>query len=242
MAKFEITGPDGKKYRIEGDNAQGALQALKNMLGDTGAPQGGPAKSKHVSETRGPDGMTTAERIAAVKAGTLKDPRSPEQVGEQARIDSLTESSANQGALGAFAGNVAQGLTFGFADELTSIGDPKMREALRAKRGMDEAQYPKSTMAGDIAGSVAGAGVGLSLAAPKALMMAPKSMVGKVVTGIGAGGTIGATEGGLAGAGYADGKDVGRAAMQGAGMGALLGGGIGAAAPLVAKGTKAVIE
>lgn len=38
MASFEIQGPDGKKYRVQGETAEGALAALKKMLG---RPQGG---------------------------------------------------------------------------------------------------------------------------------------------------------------------------------------------------------
>lgn len=32
MANFEIQGPDGKKYQVQGENAEGALAALKKML------------------------------------------------------------------------------------------------------------------------------------------------------------------------------------------------------------------
>lgn len=33
MGTFVITGPDGKKYKVTGDNAEGALQALKKAVG-----------------------------------------------------------------------------------------------------------------------------------------------------------------------------------------------------------------
>lgn len=33
MPTFEITGPDGKKYRVTGENAEGALAAVKKMFG-----------------------------------------------------------------------------------------------------------------------------------------------------------------------------------------------------------------
>jgi len=38
MAKFEITGPDGQKYEVDGDNEQGALAALQTHLGVAAAP------------------------------------------------------------------------------------------------------------------------------------------------------------------------------------------------------------
>ena len=33
MGKFIITGPDGKKYKVEGETAEGAVAALKKSLG-----------------------------------------------------------------------------------------------------------------------------------------------------------------------------------------------------------------
>lgn len=41
MATFEITGPDGKKYRVEGENAEGALAAVQSMGGPTDDGRGG---------------------------------------------------------------------------------------------------------------------------------------------------------------------------------------------------------
>jgi hypothetical protein len=38
MATFQITGPDGKKYRVSGENAEGALAALQQHIG-AGQPQ-----------------------------------------------------------------------------------------------------------------------------------------------------------------------------------------------------------
>ena len=37
MPTFNITAPDGKKYRVSGDNAEGAHAALMEMLGDKGS-------------------------------------------------------------------------------------------------------------------------------------------------------------------------------------------------------------
>ena len=39
MPTFEITAPDGKKYDVTGDNAEGAYNALIIMLGDNQAEQ-----------------------------------------------------------------------------------------------------------------------------------------------------------------------------------------------------------
>lgn len=232
MAKFEITGPDGKKYRVEGETAEGAVAALKKMLGDTGKPSTpeGP---------RGPDGMTTAERLAAAKAGTLKI--DPKTAGRQAAIDSLAENNMNQGALGAFLGNVAQGVTFGYADEIAGALTGTTDE-LRMKRAMDEATYPKATLAGDVAGALGTGAVTASAAVPKAVAMAPTSMMGKIAAGAGTGVAVGGAEGALSGAGYADGQNVAEAALRGGAVGAALGGVIGGVAPMAAAGIKNLIE
>lgn len=39
MATFQITGPDGKKYRVSGESADGALQALQKHVAPTGQPE-----------------------------------------------------------------------------------------------------------------------------------------------------------------------------------------------------------
>jgi hypothetical protein len=71
MAIFEIEGPDGKIYEIDAPDQGAAIAAFKKF---TAAP------------ATGPDGMTTAERIAAAKAGTLAPP-SPERLAAAAAAD-----------------------------------------------------------------------------------------------------------------------------------------------------------
>lgn len=39
MATFEITGPDGKKYRVSGESAEGALAALQKHVGGSATPE-----------------------------------------------------------------------------------------------------------------------------------------------------------------------------------------------------------
>ena len=41
MATFEITGPDGKKYWVTGETAEGALSALQKHLGAAPKPSFG---------------------------------------------------------------------------------------------------------------------------------------------------------------------------------------------------------
>ena len=218
-------------------HAAGDTAAAKRLAAMARAAQGASDKGRDPR-----DGMTTAERVAAAKAGTLKDTRTPEQIGRQAGIDYATGVDINRTPAQAFMGNVAQGLSFGFVDELAAGGDPRMLNALRERRQRDEANFPTATMAGDVTGSISGAALGLGLAAPKALAVLPTSTAGKVLTGIGAGATIGATEGALSGAGFADGKNVGREALRGGVAGAGLGAAVGGLAPLAATGARAALE
>ena len=180
-----------------------------------------------------------AEIAAKAKAGSLEKP-APAEAGHQAGIDSLAENNMRQGAMGAFLGNVFQGATFGFADELAGAlgGDT---EALRMKREMDEQTYPKATLAADITGAIAGGAPLAAASTPAVAAVTPAALVPKVITGTLLGGLVGAGEGALSGAGYADGEDVGDAAKKGALTGAAFGGAAGALVPLASAGIKSLI-
>lgn len=58
MPSFNITGPDGKKYRVTGESAEGALNALKGHLGtasdtSTGTTGAQPRSGQHLSFEEG---------------------------------------------------------------------------------------------------------------------------------------------------------------------------------------------
>ena len=69
MNEFEITAPDGQKYRIQGDSQEGALRALQKYLGQAQAPQtsnaGAPAQSQGgvVAHPRNFSAQATMERV-----------------------------------------------------------------------------------------------------------------------------------------------------------------------------------
>jgi hypothetical protein len=68
MPTFEITAPDGKAYHVEGDNQEGAVNALHQMLGGAGAVEAAvpaPAAPIHIGA---PDGS-----IVQFPAGTSDD-------------------------------------------------------------------------------------------------------------------------------------------------------------------------
>ena len=107
MADFEITTPDGRKFIVSGENAEGAYQALAQMLGQE-APRG---------SGYGPDGMTSADRIAAAKGGTLG--MSPQREAEQAEFDLIGEQQLRDpGLTGSILAGATQGATLGFGDEI----------------------------------------------------------------------------------------------------------------------------
>lgn len=90
------------------------------------------------------------------------------------------------------------------------------RDNYRAQLAGKEAQYPAQTMAGSIGGALIPAVASAPYATGKGLM-------GTIGRGMG----IGAVEGGLQGAGNANGQDV----LANAGIGAMIGGGLGAVIP-----------
>jgi hypothetical protein len=112
----------------------------------------------------GPDGMTRAERIAAAKAGTLPHPSDARLAAVDA-FDAVAESNIRNAPtqFGTFMGNLAPGLTFGFADEIAggidaALTDRTYDESVAMLRERDKEMataFPKTAMAGQIAGSIA---------------------------------------------------------------------------------------
>ena len=71
MPTFEITAPDGKKYDVTGDNAEGAYSALISMLGGNQAEQAPePAPTEpYVDE----QGVTRYPNLQQVESGAFED-------------------------------------------------------------------------------------------------------------------------------------------------------------------------
>lgn len=229
MADFEITAPDGRKFIVSGENAEGAYQALTQML----AQEGGQAPAS--TSGLGPDGMTSADRIAAAKAGTLAV--SPESAGRQAFIDTTTEQRLDDSPFNAFGSAFGKGVSYGFTDEIAAgIGsvfeDRSYDEILSGLRGQDEYladTFPKATIGGEIAGAVASP-------VSKALMPAKgANLAGNMARSA----AMGGVGGGLYGFGTGEGADnrLGQAAL-----GAIVGGGIGGITPFIAEAGKAGIR
>lgn len=141
---------------------------------------------------------------------------------------------------------VAQGATFGFADELEAalrtgrISGPeyeKLRNQLRAQQGQFGQDYPNVKTPLELAGGVI-VPVGGFQAAKRAetgtqTMLAGQGLRGQMARGAG----VGAATGALSGAGYAT-QDTGEEAVKGSIFGGVLGGTV----PVAIKGAGTVIR
>lgn len=221
MAVFNITAPDGKKYRVTGENAEGAFAALQQML------------SSGVTQEQ-------KDRIAAAKAGTLEV--SPERLAEQKKFDDAgmkdaVASTYQPGRLASFAAGAAQGGTFGLSDEIVAglhalSPNDTYDAALQRTRGLLDASrrdHPVAAYGGEILGGAAAGG-----AATAPIMSGATSLTGAIGRGM--------VAGGLEGAAYGAGSSEGADRLSGAVRGGAIGAGIGAAAPVVAAGARRAVD
>jgi hypothetical protein len=215
MGTFQITAPNGKKYRITGDDPSGAMAALKKMIGgDTPPPE------------------------AKVDPATNQPAGVPEYVppgveGYNPKTGEVERGKSSSAAMGA-----ADTTTFGFGDEAAAgLGtlidklpggkgasyDQNLAE-IRGNQEDARRDNPKSYLGGQLAGGVA---QGL-VAGPGLLASAPTTL-GRVLGGAATGGIMG----GIYGAGSGTNTES-RAieALKSGSIGALAGG----AVPVVAKG------
>lgn len=236
MTDFIITGPDGKKYKVTGNSAEGAVAALKKMLGGGARPEPSAA----------------AGRIAAAKAGTLQ--ASPESLARAAEMDRMAEDEitlSSQPAAARIGTKFAQGLPFvgEYYDEAAGAvagamgGDGQGLTAdIRNVQGAMDRQRPGQSLAAGLAGGVAGSVPLAMAAAPAVISAAPTALAGRVAAGAAAGAVAGATEGAVSGYGAGNDGDRMKSAMQRGVIGGTLGGFVGGAAPAAAAGFRAVAE
>jgi DNA-binding phage protein len=198
-------------------------------------------KSAWISEVRGPDGMTTAERISAAKAGTLAQPSDAKRAAVAA-ADNVAEVQMKNAptAVGSFMGNLAPGLTFGFADEIAAgIAAPfsdrtyaEIRDGLRARQDEMMTDQPAASITGQIVGALTPGMAGYKAAEAGLSAVAPTVSAASLPARVGLGAATGAAEGALYGAGTADGKDMAESVKNNA----LIGGIAGLAAPAAIAG------
>lgn len=222
MADFIITGPDGKRYKVTGDTPEGAVGALKKMLG------GGQDS-----------GSAMRDRIAAAKAGTLQ--MSPERQAEQAAIDRPVEDRMIVDAMGpglTRAMTANRGLPFigEYVDEaIGGLVGGNTTEQIRAAQDAFARTNPKEATAlqigGGVLGSIPMAGAAVASGVGKGLAVGQKAILGA-----GAGIVGGGVEGAVSGYGAGNDGNRGSSAVERGLIGAGIGGVVGGVAPLVGAG------
>ena len=210
MATFQITGPDGRKYRVTGDSPEGAMQALRKMV----------------------DASASAPRHPEFDPANV-----PGGVPGYNAETGMVEPKIGMGT--SFMGGAADTASFGFGDEIAATigsmatGDPRERvlAQMRDRQQSAQEQNPGSYLAGQITGAVAqGARAG-----PGFLANAPSlggRVLGGALTGFGMGGAYGLGSGTSMASRMEEG-------IRGAGFGAVAGGAFPIVAHGAGKGWQA---
>lgn len=171
-------------------------------------------------------------------------------------VEGFDQSTLEQAGPAGLATQFVRGAGFGsYADEALGelgemIGMPGVEQGMRATAGAMERQRPGASLAANLAGGVTAA-AGAAAAAPAAVTAAAARTLApvggrilpKILKSTVAGLTAGAVGGGIYG--YGEGTNAAsraREALTGAGFGALTGGGLSAAAPLLSRGAKNVMD
>lgn len=161
MATFQITGPNGKKYRVQGENAEGAFRALQQHLG--AAPQ---PESQASADTRNELSSLTQGMDGELPGGSLAN----------ARYEAMPEWRKGLTAAADMADLAATGISFGFGNKLAAglrapFTDKTYEEELAGMRDYTQRSRDRAGTAGmaaevggSLVGPIAAANRGLSLA------------------------------------------------------------------------------
>lgn len=220
MATFQITGPDGKKYRVSGESAEGALQALQQHLG--------------------------ASELSRTAPDTNQPPGVPEYSppGVEGYDPRTGEVSRQYGRAGSAAMGAADAATLGWGDELASYlgsgltGVPReqvlseMRGDAQAAKAQNPGSYIGGQIGGGLAQGVATGGAGFGTNAARA-----GAGLGRIALGSAADGAL---YGGAYGAGSAD-NDLKQRIVEGL-KGGFIGGAVGGAIPLAVAGASKAVK
>ena len=153
MPTFEITAPDGKKYDVTGENAEGAYSALISMLGEAGSALA--PTEPYVDE----QGITRYPNLQQIESGAFEDVAGAAAAGlgrgaigtlELPEMAARALARGGQEALQYFGADVGEDIP---------IFDTKTGEILRSgveAVGLgDELDYRGQTTAGKFAGTIA---------------------------------------------------------------------------------------
>lgn len=217
MPEFVITGPDGKKYKVTGANAQGALDALKRQIGAQPAPVIGQAPASSAGATPDIFGEARlAKRDRDAKRVETEYNNLPDWAKPIVTADDLLTQFASGVGMGLPEKAAAYGRSWwNGTDYATERGDIDKKLADSRER---------SGLAGAVA-NIAGSVAGPAALAKAGVTATNIPRIGKLLGLTADGAAIGATTA------YGNDQDVG--------TGALIGGGLGAAGQaLVGAGAK----
>lgn len=217
MATWEVVGPDGKRYRVQGDSAEGAVQAVAQSIGQSDPRQ------------------AMRDRIAAAKDGTLT--ASPESLERAQAADQRAEDRmtiAREGYARGLTAKAVQGTPFvgEWIDEGIERFNPERGQQVRNLQAAMDRENPKAALAAEIAGGVL-TSAPLAVGAVGAAVRGGRTAL-NVLRGMAIGGSAGAVEGASAGAGRAAPGERIAGAQRGLTIGAGLGAVLGGAGPVAA--------
>ncbi|MDW9814925.1 hypothetical protein GOB25_07555 [Sinorhizobium meliloti] len=162
MPTFKITGPDGKSYRVSGDNAEGAFQALQQHLGGSAQPQG---ESQEANDALGEMSAMTQRMGGELPGGNLAAARYEARPAWQKPLVAAADTAdlvANGASFG-FGNKLAAGLRAPFTDKTYAEELEGMRAHTDRARDRAGSAGTVAELAGAIMGPVAAAGKGLTL-------------------------------------------------------------------------------
>jgi len=244
MATYEITGPDGKKYRVTGETPEGAAQAVATMIGG-----GEQQPQERVIATTANEGRiierADGSRVFASPGYSTTDPEAVSRLMEGATPLEVAQSTTDrltiaQHPIAARAQEVNQGAPFvgQWLDEAVGVVNPQAGRAMDQLSDAMERERPGETTALNIVGGI---GYGAPLVsggvswASRGRNLATQAGRGAAVAAPAAAAEMASSE-----AGRADPGQRTEAAIRGAGTGAALGAALGGILPVGAAGIKAV--
>ncbi|RYE60938.1 MAG: hypothetical protein EOP20_01100 [Hyphomicrobiales bacterium] len=244
MPTFNITAPSGKKYRITGDTAEGALAALQQSgLEDGEASSGLDAqqlsglergKALAAARMRGED-----VALPGISDAAAADPRSNQPLEDNAlhRIAAFTTAGVNGVPIVGPALTAGVNATAGAARALTdgtSFGDEYARN--QELTGDLAEQFPNTALAGKLTGNIAAMlPVGATALGARALGMSQAGLGARVLASGASASAIDAADTTVRGGSLND-------IVYNAGVAGLLGGGVPIAGHLLKSGYRAVAD
>lgn len=136
MPTFQITGPDGKKYRVKGENAEGAFRALQQHIG---SPAQAPQQESQAS-------VDTRNELSALTQG----------MDAQKAYEAAPTSQQIPQAADDVMRLVANGLTFGYGDKIAGALSGEGTVAERVKTDMARQRAGSAGTGAEVVGAVAG--------------------------------------------------------------------------------------